>query len=103
MCPYSRLKSRVCGHSLSIYYLMSEFMNDRALRPIKFLENLPAGGRNSIGIYYIRGERFCSGLIANTFKDNVFERILRRLIFLKKKERVIEFCYKIIPKINKNS
>lgn len=76
---------------------------DKDIRPKELIETADINLLKSILTYYIRGERFCSSLIANTFKDNVFERILRRLIFLKKKERVIEFCCKIIPKINKNS
>lgn len=32
--------------------LISKFINIRALPPISFVENLPAGGRNSIGVFY---------------------------------------------------
>lgn len=39
----------------------------------------------SILTYYIRGERFSEGMIANSFKDKVFKRILDRLVFLKAK------------------
>jgi len=36
----------------------------------------------SILTFYIRGERFCEGMIANSFKEKVFKRILSRLVFL---------------------
>ena len=36
----------------------------------------------SILTYYIRGERFCEGMIAAGFKDDVFRRILIRLLLL---------------------
>ena len=36
----------------------------------------------SILTYYIRGERFCDGMIAVSFEDNIFKRILIRLLVL---------------------
>ena len=33
----------------------------------------------SILTFYIRGERFCDGMIASSFEDEIFRRILSRL------------------------
>ena len=55
----------------------------KGIEPKELIEIADINLLKSILTYYIRGERFCEGMIAVSFKDNVFRRILTRLLLLK--------------------
>lgn len=59
---------------------------DKNIQPSDLIETVDIDLLKTILTYYIRGERFCEGMIADSFKDHVFKRILIRLIHLQDKK-----------------